>query len=67
MPVQGKTHCSRCGISFDNDESTVLTIRPIHYNARIRAKCFKLCPQCDAKMREVLDGEMVYTKFIKQQ
>lgn len=67
MTALGKTHCSRCGVAFDKDESTVLTIRPIHYNEKIKAKCYKLCPQCDAKMRDVLDDEMVYAKFIEQQ
>lgn len=67
MTVQGKTRCSQCGIAFDNDESTVLTIRPIHYNEKIKAKCYKLCPQCNGKIRKVLDDEMVYAKFIEKQ
>lgn len=64
---KNKTHCARCGIAFNYDDSTVLTIRPIHYNAKIRAKVFKLCPQCNVRMRNMLDNELVYVKLLEQQ
>ena len=58
-----RTHCSRCGIAFDDEDSTILTIRPIHYNPKIRAKVYKLCPSCNDRMRSMLKDEMVWKTF----